>query len=425
MFWFDFNWQIAHVLNQFWWPINISLLILAVLASYWAIKKPAWAVSLIILCLPTYLFRSHLAWLPITYLELLIWVVFISFTVSNLFKHQIKRGGQYPYRAAITLIIIGSTIGAAIAPNKVEAAGLWKAYFIEPMMFFVLLYNIWQSDENKNIILWSLGLTALPIALLAIYQKITAFGIYEPGWTAAAHRRVTSIFSSPNAVGLYLGPIVAIYLGWLMADLKKIWSSLFKLIIIIISLAAISFTYSKGALLGLGVAFIFALLQGLNRKKIITITVALLIMAGIFVVTQPTAVKNILTSGSSTNRLMLWQMANNYLLASPAHFIFGSGILGFAQIEDQLRDPLKLEPLLYPHNIILNFWLEIGLVGLTGFILLIVQFFKRGRKKLMTSQWLTIGLMAAMMTILVHGLIDVPYFKNDLALIFWLVVAML
>ncbi|MDD2807280.1 MAG: O-antigen ligase family protein [Patescibacteria group bacterium] len=425
MFWFDFNWQIAHVLNQFWWPINIGLLIIVVLAGYLASKKPAWAVSLIIICLPTYLFRSRLAFLPITFLELLIWVVFVSFTIANLIKHKIKRGGQYPYRAAIILILVGATIGMIIAPNKIEAAGLWKAYFIEPIMFFVLLYNIWPGKKNQKIILWSLGISALPIALLAIDQKFTGFGIYEPAWTAMAHRRVTSIFSSPNAVGLYLAPIVAIYFGWLLSEIKKIWPTVLKASLILISLVAIFFTWSEGTWLGLTAALIFMLFFGVSQKKTVAAVLIIFIIGLLAISLQPSLLSGVVKSSSSQNRLELWQMANNYLTASPTNFVAGAGILGFAKIQNQWRDPLKLEPLLYPHNIILNFWVEIGLIGLTGMALLMVQFFKSGIVKIKTDKWLTLGIMAAMITIIIHGLIDVPYFKNDLAILFWLIIAIL
>ena len=118
-------------------------------------------------------------------------------------------------------------------------------------------------------------------------------------------------------------------------------------------------------------------------------------------------------------------MSTQYLSSSPARFALGGGILGFADIQNQLRDPLKLEPLLYPHNIIFNFWLEIGLAGLVAFGWLVVIFFKVGFQRGVTKDWLTLGIMAAMVTIIVHGLVDVPYFKNDLAVLFWVMVALL
>ena len=33
--------------------------------------------------------------------------------------------------------------------------------------------------------------------------------------------------------------------------------------------------------------------------------------------------------------------------------------------------------------------------------------------------------MAALSAILIHGLVDTPYFKNDLSIIFWVLIALL
>jgi len=83
--------------------------------------------------------------------------------------------------------------------------------------------------------------------------------------------------------------------------------------------------------------------------------------------------------------------------------------------------------LLYPHNIFLNFWLEIGLLGLMAFIWTIVSFFRKGFNTLWTNHnsLIQIGIMSAMTCLIIHGLIDVPYFKNDLAVLFWILVALI
>jgi len=41
------------------------------------------------------------------------------------------------------------------------------------------------------------------------------------------------------------------------------------------------------------------------------------------------------------------------------------------------------------------------------------------------NKYIILGLLCSMVVIVVHGLVDVPYFKNDLAVMFWLMIAML
>lgn len=425
MFWFDFSWDIQHFLNQFWWQINFLLLVIIVVLGYLGYKHPTYAVGLTIILLPTYLFRSKIWFLPFTFLELAIWVLFLAWAIPLMLDKKFKGGFNYPYRWLIILVLLAATIGLALAPNMLAAAGLWKAYFIEPLLFFIVLVNVLQNPKSKKIILWALGISTIIISWLAIFQKFTAFGIYEPGWVTAEIRRVTSIFSSPNAVGLYLAPVVAIYFGWIMAELKDLQKTFLKLAIVIPALVAILFTVSQGTWLGLAAAVVFLAFFGWNKKYTTAIIIVLIILILAIPITRDITLPFITFNDTAgQNRLELVQLGTQQL-KNIKTFIFGAGILGFAEIQNTFRDPLKIEPLLYPHNIILNFWLEIGLLGLIAFTILIIKFFKKGFASLTNDKWIKLGVMAAMITILVHGLIDVPYFKNDLAVLFWIIIGLL
>lgn len=425
MFWFDFHWQIQHFLNQLWWPVNFLLLINIVILGYLSYKKPTYAVGLTIILLPTYLFRSKIWFLPLTYLEICIWTTFLGWVVSQIIKKEFNFNQKNYGRLALFLILLSATIALLISPDIKSASGLWKAYFIEPILFFLVLINNVKSENDKRIILWALGIATLPITLLAIYQKITGFAIFEPSWTSPENRRVTSLFSSPNAIGLFIGPIMAIYGAWLIADVKKVIPTITKLLILLLALMAVIFTASSGTMLGLTGAAIFLLFFGWNKK----LTSIILIGLTIITLAIPISREKIwpiitLQDASGRNRIELAMLGTNYLTQNIQNFILGAGILGFDKIQDQARDPLKIEDLLYPHNIILNFWLEIGIIGLIGFIYLITQFFKTGFQNTKPT-WITLGIMAAMITVLVHGLVDVPYFKNDLAVLFWIIIGLI
>ena len=76
----------------------------------------------------------------------------------------------------------------------------------------------------------------------------------------------------------------------------------------------------------------------------------------------------------------------------------------------------------HSHNILLAFWLNMGLMGLVAFVWLcwkalpwLLEQDKKERR------------IAALMlvVILAHGMFDVPYFKNDLSFQFWLLMAIL
>jgi len=425
MFLFDFNWEIQHFLNQFWLLINFCLLILAVTLAYLSYKNPIRAIGLTIILLPSYLLRSKIGFLPITFLEVCIGITFFGWLAKRLKTKQQKN--KIKYLGPIFLILTAASLSLLISPNPTAAAGLWKAYFVEPILFFMVTVNTIKSKKDREIILWSLGISTLIISILAIYQKFSGFGIAEASWMDPEKRRVTSIFTSPNAVGLYLGPIIAIYLGWVWTEIKNWKKTSLKLTIIIPALTAMLFTVSQGTWLGITAATVFLGFFGWNKK----ITSAIVLLATILILMFPTSrnlVWPIITfqDAAGQNRLTLWHFGTNYLTDSPKNFFLGAGLFGFSKIQNQFREPLTMEPLLYPHNIILNFWLEIGLLGLIAFGWLIIKFFKNGINRLKSDDRLiTFGLMAAMITIIVHGLIDVPYFKNDLSVLFWLIISLI
>ena len=97
-------------------------------------------------------------------------------------------------------------------------------------------------------------------------------------------------------------------------------------------------------------------------------------------------------------------------------------------LEYQQKVWQPLEIYLYPHNIFLNFWSELGLAGMLLFVWIIGKFLMLDFRLLISdykNKSLILGLTGAMIVIVVHGLVDAPYFKNDLAVLFWLLIGML
>jgi len=77
-----------------------------------------------------------------------------------------------------------------------------------------------------------------------------------------------------------------------------------------------------------------------------------------------------------------------------------------------------------PHNVYLAFLVQTGLVGFIGFIWLLVWFYKNGLE-IYKKRKTTVVLMSVMTYFLIHGLIDTVYWKNDLAVFFWLIIGIM
>ncbi|HEX9503907.1 MAG TPA: hypothetical protein VF974_06345, partial [Patescibacteria group bacterium] len=88
----------------------------------------------------------------------------------------------------------------------------------------------------------------------------------------------------------------------------------------------------------------------------------------------------------------------------------------------QMQANYSGEILNYPHNIFLNFWLELGILGLISFAWIIFLAYKQ-YKKSQGQNPLAVAAGVYILIMLIHGLVDAPYFKNDLALLFWFMIA--
>jgi O-antigen ligase len=84
------------------------------------------------------------------------------------------------------------------------------------------------------------------------------------------------------------------------------------------------------------------------------------------------------------------------------------------------------EPCLsHPHNVLLDFWLSTGILGLLSFLWLQLVFWRavirlQSFAARVRATPLLVGVMAAMAASLVHGLVDNSYFLEDLSIVFWL-----
>lgn len=419
---------------------------------YLVSRNLLWGLIFIAAFLPAYLIRFEVLGVPFTVLEGMILITFIVWFLRRYchFERASKRvekslnnrerDSSTPLRStrndsktewflAVGLFLLAATVAVFVSPNLRAALGIWKAYFIEPALFFLVLVTTVKNRDEAEKIIWGLVLGSLPMAILAVIQKFTGWLIPNPFWAAEATRRVTSVFGYPNAVALYLAPILpfAFYFmehgTWNMEH--KIWKRSFMLCVIFFMLLAIIFAQSTGAILALAVV---AAITGLVYKRIRYWVIGAVVLFFLIIpftsFREPLSQEVFLRGRSGQIRLAMWGETVEMLRAHP---IFGAGLAGYQSAVGSYHILNWAEIYLYPHNLFLNFWTETGVFGLVSFLWLVVLFFKLGFRKL-SGIWeatkinkrLIAALMASMTIILVHGFVDVPYFKNDLSVMFWI-----
>ena len=382
--------------------------------------------------------------IPVTLLEVIIVILFGIFVFKRMHFERFKvtkidkiSGSNYKW--LIIGILFFSTIAIFFSPDKISALGIWKAFFVEPMMVFVVFINVIKDKHQWDLIINSLGGVALIVALFAIYQKITGQFIFNEVWQVAETRRVVSFYGFPNAVGLFLAPIVVLFVGRIVTNLQKLqkllhqrrmhlWRKILELVfdvsVVVMGGLAIWFARSEGAIVAvvIGLLMLGLFFKRLRIFTLIMMAIGVLIVAVVPQVRELFIEKISLGDFSGNIRVIVWQETWQMLRD---HQIWGAGLAGFQAVIGNYHHAIQnFEVYLYPHNFILNFWSEVGIFGMLFLVFLIIKFFYNYlQAKKINKEWYLI-LMAVFVTILVHGIVDVPYFKNDLAVLWWLVVGM-
>ena len=397
------------------------------LAFLWlAIKKPLWSVYFIFACLPAYLIRFQVLGLPMTLLEVMILIVFLALIVTKQLDRQKIFGNKL--LAPTIIILLVATGSVFVSPNKLAALGIWKAYFLEPIIFFFCLISIVKDRKTLINVFYALGLSAIYLSLIAIWQKFLGGSWGVP--TAFLNHdgtvdRATAVFGYPNALGLYLGPIIILYALLLWEKSKTHLILAFKISVVVLSFIAILLAQSEGAIFSV---IAICLLAAIINKKTRIWSLLILIIGLIMFFAHPgfhswLMSKLLIHDYSGGIRRLMWQETINML---KDNWLWGAGLAGYQTKIIPYHIHKFFEIYLYPHNIALNFWSELGILGLLSFLYLAVKNFlinMKGIIKNYEGKMISLALIAIMLQMIIHGLVDAPYFKNDLSVMFWLFMA--
>ncbi|NTW26707.1 MAG: O-antigen ligase family protein [Candidatus Moranbacteria bacterium] len=280
-----------------------------------------------------------------------------------------------------------------------------------------------NSEKDVEKIYLSLYLSAAAVGIIAIIYKLFGIVTYD--------NRLTAFYLSPNYLAMYLssGLFFGFYFS-IKSFLQKNFSKTFFLHSAppVVILIPIFYTFSYGAWLSIIVALAIVLWMLKPFRKNILLGILLLLFCGFLlffsqVNTQKfTSFSQFSSRSSFASRMMIWNSSALLIKENP---IFGIGPGNFqnSYLAVQKYFPPYLEwAVPQPHNIFLAFWLQAGLLGFVGFLMLLFFIFKTlwqllSNKK---SAVLAAPLLGFFLYTILHGLIDTTYWKNDLAFLFWI-----
>lgn len=427
---------------------NIFLLTVALLVVLWVIiyNRPTLGLALILFWTPLFLapLRLYNAAFPMAEICLLLTITAVLFRSliewlrGRVTESAVGETVTAPSRRweAVDVVMLAFGLVAVVtllwADQRAEALRTLRQIVIEPVLFFFLLRRLTLTPRDWSRLIDALFLGVLVVCGLGLAQYfnvIQGVVIAEQG-----ARRLTSIYGSPNNVALLLGRCIpfALALALLAPNLLRRIASGAILLVFGVTLLL---TQSAGAIL-LGVPASILVMLLLWNRRIGLIAIGVLVVALLALIPLSRFVPRLqgildLSRSSSFIRTQIWTSSYYLLRDRP---LTGAGLDQFLHLYRSryiLPDAWREPNLSHPHNVVLDYWISLGIGGV-GLLLAQQLLFWRAAARAWT-RWRAVdpllaaaalGAIGSMVSFLAHGLVDNSYFVFDLAYLFCFAMAL-
>jgi O-antigen ligase len=404
-------------------------------------------------------------------------------SVFNIFKNEGEENGlaailREKFWPPILLMVAGAIGGVLMAKQSVllidgvtpfygrkVALGILKAWIVCPIVMFVLFRLAVRKSGDILKMLNYYTISAIVLSIWGLAQVAMQNYITPDA-------RASGPFESANYLALYIAPAVLYmavrikesvspaggiekYSFWNMpfrrrkAPLERPEIFFFLAGFLTVFLA-IMFTKSYAAILSVFFAavFYFGLEYREYRKKkavsgfpwkvyaAVAAVVAVILIAVFFIDSSKLgSILRFQDRNSSSVRVEVYTIAANLVKENWLTGIGPGQFPAYYQLEAERilgRAPYEWN-MLHPHNLYIAFWLNLGLAGFAGFVWLLYlmvaacrnDFEKFAIAGIKEQTKIRVMGFTLLLTVLLHGLFDTPFFKNDLSLLFWLITAVI
>jgi len=411
-----------------------SLAALAVLALLIFLRLDHGLV-LIAFSIPFFLRSKLLAGKAFSPVEIGTFLCFAAWVVKGLLNSQFSirnlrsavRNLQSADWAVVCLVALAA-LSLAWADNFGVASREFRVVILEAGLFYLLLRT--QASRAGGTLYRQLGDALVAGAAIASLIGLWQYFVSGDVITAEGVRRVRALYGSPNNLALFLERILPLMVALALWGSNR-WRRVGYAIAGLPAMAALFLTFSKGALfLGFPAGLIFlGLMRGRRAMWLALAALAILALSVLpFAGTERFASTFDLSAGTAFFRLKLWRSTVNMMADHP---LTGVGLDNFLYayrtryVLPEASDELNLS---HPHNVLLDFWTRLGVGGVFVLGWLLVAFFRAGLLRYRClpdgdNRIFSLALLASMVAVLTHGLIDHTFFLVDLAFVFMLTLA--
>ncbi len=367
--------------------------------------------------LPLYVVRWKYGPVSTTLLEVLVLATIALYLLGRR-EEGALRFRRTPYDVPIVLLLVAGAIAVLVPPDRWHALGLYRAYFLEPIAIFYVAVDLLQPAQPGA--RCAAGPRPSASSVFAVLNIGAFFASFVQG-TFVLGSPPTALYTSGPEVAMYLEPPLALAAGFLIfADQRR--DRMLALLWLGFLTPALILTFSRGAYFAIAVLGLVAIATSRARVWLaIGLVVAVIGVLQVPLVQRRLAGQFNLGDSATTIRGRL-SIFGDTLAMLRDHPIVGTGLGGYHYL---FRGTI---PEIYPHDVWLTFWVETGLLGVVAFVVIFFGLLYRGWRAFSRANgfyravlW---GVSGSLVLWGVHGLVDSPYWKNDMSVEFWLLAAL-
>lgn len=373
--------------------------------------------------LQSYLFRVPIGNYPSNLQEILIALnalVFFAWILSE--KKLQKTILELKNHRIISSFVLLTAISLMIVPilQYVDFVRHVKFLFFAAIYVFIFMETFVSKEDKKFAIRFG-GFGAILFGFFSVLFNLS-------GYNVAHDLRLLGPLDAAVYLGFYFAPFF-IYFMIEAIETSEYLDILFAIVLGLLIIATRSMGTIGGTFIILAIFILRKPSVNFFKTKLAKI---ILVLAGIVVASVIFYTKilpTIQTNYSSlSERGEIWK-TSLYLLKKPETVLFGTGI---GQFEYQYIENVKTvlggrEPLDYrviqPHNLFFTFIFEYGILGLLLILVCIIRNIKNIAKTPSSTDIITVA-NYIVLYFFIHGLIDTPFFKNDMLILLLLFLEM-
>ncbi len=366
--------------------------------------------------LQIYLLRFQIGPLPTNMQEILIGLQGIAFLASII---QEKKAVKIIENIRKHWVIIGFGILTLISiftvkiVERIDFIRHLKFTYLAIIFVFIFLETFKEKRERENAVK-IMGFGAIAFGIFSIIFNLLGYNI-------AHDLRLLGPLDAAVYLAYYLVPFFIFFSIKFISKTKQKDNLIFAIILGLLIIATRSMGAIGGSFLILTIFIVQRHRKTLLKGKIRKTALALAIITISVVIFYSKVLPTLKTDYSSLDeRGEIWRTSMQ-LLKEPKHIVFGVGFGQFQQhYVENVEQALGQKPLDYfvlqPHNIFLLFIFHYGIFGL---IFLLFLMYEITRNIIKTDSKTDIQIISSYIVLyfFIHGLIDTPFFKNDMLIL--------